>query len=315
MSKTWVKFSIKCLSIWSKLKKVTFDKEKITINFFIGLAFVSIGIGLIIFIAFMVQLSKEYSITDGTLQLDKTGQVGDFVGGIVGAIWALTGVLLFYATLRLQSKELAENRKNFQISRLTDIIYKQLDLFNAQINLLILKDVERNNDKSFIEHNGRSALLLIRKRVEKVLTFQNLKEEKERQNAVKQYMADNYVFIEINKDKLFNLYEELENHVSVIRAVLIKEDIPPADLNELKSIFFKNIGVDFLNTSYLLGQFLESYIDFIEKVKKDDKEAYSIVSDIKRLIAVIEEFRQKRYDKKTIKEYLHSRELYNDTSF
>lgn len=314
MSKIWVKFRIHCMSIWSKLKKVRFDKEKITINFFIGLAFVSIGIGLIIFITFMVQLSKEYSTTGGTIQLDKTGQVGDFVGGIVGAIWALTGVLLFYATLRLQSRELAENRKHFQISRLTDIIYKQLDLFNVQLNLLILKDVEIDNDKNFIEHKSRSALFLIRKRVEKVLTFQNLKED-EKQSATLKYIGDNYAFIEINKDKLFNLYEELENHVSVIRAVLITEGIPPSDLNELKSIFFKNIGVDFLNTSYLLGQLLESYIDYREKVKKDDKEIYSIESNIKRMIAVIEEFRQKRYDKKTIKDYLHSRELYNDTSF
>lgn len=311
---TWIKLKIKYMTLLTKLRKMKFNKEKITINFFIFLAFLSIIVGLVIFMIFMIKLSNEYSISGDSIVLEKTGQVGDFVGGIVGAIWALTGVLLFYATLRLQSKELAENRKHFQMGRLTDIIYKQLDLFNAQLTYLTLKDIERDDNKMHIEHKGRAALLLIRNRVESILKNKNEDKEKE-QKALLLFMGESFAFIEINKNNLLNLYEELENHVSVIRAILIKEDIPPADLNELKSIFFKNIGIDFLNTSQILGQFLESYITYREKFRNEDKEIFSIESSIKRKISVIEEFRNKRYDKQTIKDYLNSRELYNDSSF
>ncbi|HCM78097.1 MAG TPA: hypothetical protein DIS90_17060 [Cytophagales bacterium] len=294
-----------------------FDKEKITINFFIGLAFFSIAIGLVIFGVFLFKLSKDYSISSDNVILDKSGQVGDFVGGIVGAIWALTGVLLFYATLRLQSRELAENRKHFQMSRLTDIIYKQLDLFNAQLSNFKLKDIERDDDDKHIEHKGRAAISLMRHRVESILQIEKGKKgEQEKHKAALRFMGENFAFIEINKNDLLNIYEELDNHVSVIRAVLIKEDIPPADLNELKSLFFRNIGRDFLNASELLEHFLEWYISFQKKQDKEkEDDIFSPEHSIKRKIAVIEEFRKKRYDEKTIKEHLRSRDMYNETSF
>jgi len=305
------------LTLKHKVMRFEFDKEKITINFFIGLAFFSIAIGLVIFGVFLFKLSKDYSISSDNVILDKSGQVGDFVGGIVGAIWALTGVLLFYATLRLQSRELAENRKHFQMSRLTDIIYKQLDLFNAQLSNFKLKDIERDDDDKHIEHKGRAAISLMRHRVESILQIEKGKKgEQEKHKAALRFMGENFAFIEINKNDLLNIYEELDNHVSVIRAVLIKEDIPPADLNELKSLFFRNIGRDFLNASELLEHFLEWYISFQKKQDKEkEDDIFSPEHSIKRKIAVIEEFRKKRYDEKTIKEHLRSRDMYNETSF
>ena len=52
-------------------------------------------------------------------QIDKdlTGMVGDFVGGIVGTLWSLTGVILFFLALRLQSKELSLQIKEMRETR------------------------------------------------------------------------------------------------------------------------------------------------------------------------------------------------------
>ena len=302
----------KYLTLWVKLKKVKFDMEKLTINFFIGLAFFSIAIGLIIFVVFLYRLSGEYSISGDSIIMDKTGQVGDFIGGTVGAIWALTGVLLFYATLRLQSKELKENRKHFQMSRLTEIIYRQLDLFNSQLLNFKLKDI----DHSKSEYVGRLAISLLRKRVESILEIHREEEKpQEKQKAMSVFMAENFAFIEINKNELFNIYEELENQVGVIRAILIKQDIPAEDLNELKSIFFRNIGRDFLNASELLIHFLDWYITFMKRQGKEIDEFFSIELSIRLKIEVIEGFRKMRYDKQTINDYLRNREMYNNTSF
>lgn len=234
------------------------------------MAFFSIAIGLIIFITFLFKLSKDYTISGSGVILDKSSQVGDFVGGIVGTVWALTGVLLFYATLRLQSRELAENRKHFQISRLTDIIYKQLELFNSQLSIFELKDIERDTDGDFILFKGRSAIHLLRKRVESIIEIEKVdKNEQAKKKAMSKFMTENFAFIELNKGELQNIYEKLDNHVNVIRAVLIKEEIPPADLNELKSIFFRNIGRDLLNASVLLKYFLEWYITLKKGQDKD----------------------------------------------
>ncbi len=313
----WTRLYWKYLTLKNKLNRIEFGKEKITINFIIGLAFFSIAIGLVIFIGFLFKLSKDYSISSDSIIIEKSGQVGDFVGGIVGAIWSLTGVLLFYATLRLQSRELAENRKHFQMSRLTDIIYKQLDLLNAQISNFKLKDIVRDSDDEHIEHKGKAAISLMRHRVESILQIDKVNEdEREKQKVALRFMVENFAFIEINKNNLLNIYEELDNHVSVIRAVLIKEDIPPADLNELKSLFFRNVGRDFLNASELLEHYLDLYIKFQQKQNKEkEDDIFSPEHTIKRKIGLIEEFRKKRYDAKTIKEYLRSRDMYNATSF
>lgn len=307
--------SKKFFSLKYKIRHIDPNWEKLAIKLFVYLAFLSIVIGLSVFAIFLIKLSKDYTISGDNILLDKTGQVGDFIGGVVGAIWALTGVLLFYAALRLQSKELAENRKHFQMSRLTEIIYKQLDLFNSHILNLSLKDIERNEEGNHIQYKGRSALNLIRKRVENIKVMNKAKDEQEKHNLMIQFMADSFAFVELNKNEFESFYEELNNQISVLRSVLIKDDIPPADLNELKSLFLRNIGREFLNASSLLGQFLDWYITYKKNKGEPLDLLYSPEHSIKLNISVIEEFRKTQYDKKTIKDYLRHRDMYNMTSF
>lgn len=304
----------KFLKLKYKLRKIEINKEKLTIRFFIGLAFFSIAIGLLVFVVFLFKLSKEYTISNGQLLLDKSAEVGDFIGGIVGAIWALTGVLLFYATLRLQSRELAENRKHFQISRLTEIIYKQLDLFNNQLSTFELRDLNKDNDGDYLVYKGRAAFFILRQRIESITDIEKgKKNEEERNTEIYKYLAKNFAFIEVNQFELQKIYNELDNHVDVIRAVLIKEGIPPSDLNELKSIFFRNVGLDLIKSSEFLKNSVEWFIRFKEKQGKEFNTLFSPLHSIIRHIAVIEEFRNKSYNEKLIKDYLKERDFYNYT--
>jgi hypothetical protein len=304
------RLKIRCYSAFTTFIKLKVDKEKFWINFFVGLAFFSIVVGLIIFFIFFLMVGKHYTISADNIEFDKTGQVGDFIGGIVGAIWSLTGVLLFYATLRLQSRELRENRVHFQLSRLTDIIYKQLEMFNKHLDQFTLKDLESENGRHK-EYQGRFAVVLLTRRLEAIRDVGKKASETDDKEAMTIFIGENFAFIEINKAEFLKIYEELTNQIDTIRAILIKEDIPPIDLNELKGIFFRNIGREFLNSSELLLIIIDWYIDFKKKNETSFNEFWSVEGSIKTKIESIISFRQKHFDKETIKKDIAGRELYN----
>ena len=76
---------------------------ELIIGFF---AFIFSITGVIILFVFVIQLSKDYqAFGTNDILLDKTGQVGDFIGGLVGSVWAFAGVLLFFLALTIQRKE------------------------------------------------------------------------------------------------------------------------------------------------------------------------------------------------------------------
>jgi hypothetical protein len=124
-------------------------------------------------------------------------------------------------------------------------------------------------------------------------------------------MINQFAIFEINKVNLTELYEELANHVDTIRAVLIKEDIPPQDLNELKAIFFRNLGRDFLNSTDHLLDLLKSFIEFKKKTDKNFDVTWSMEFQLQLKMAVIKEFRNMTYTKANIQDYLKHRDMYN----
>src|SRR5690606_19736242 len=70
-------------------------------------AVLSIVFGLIFFIIAIYKFSTLYDVTDGTgIDMSGSGQIGDFIGGILGPIWSLTGILLFYIALKYQRDDL-----------------------------------------------------------------------------------------------------------------------------------------------------------------------------------------------------------------
>jgi len=117
-------------------------------------AWILVTTGIIAIVVFGIRLSSEYTLSpNADLVLTETAQVGDFIGGFIGALWSLAGVLLFYSALRLQRKEfnlqrneLEDHRQEFTIGRITSVIYKQLELL-----------LSKENDLSYFRHyQGRT---------------------------------------------------------------------------------------------------------------------------------------------------------------
>lgn len=78
-------------------------------------AFYLVGIGLLLTSAMLFAFTRGESFHFGIVNSDKIGHFGDFVGGVVGSLWALAGVILFYIALQDQRKDYATNQANLVI--------------------------------------------------------------------------------------------------------------------------------------------------------------------------------------------------------
>ena len=68
------------------------------------LAYIITALGLLVMSVFVICLSSSYKI-GGNLSNDDmaiTGQVGDFMGGVIGSLWALAGVFLYFSAIKMQ---------------------------------------------------------------------------------------------------------------------------------------------------------------------------------------------------------------------
>lgn len=111
------------------------------------IAYICVGIGLLIWGGFLLLINKTYNV-GGCLtpeEMAQTGQVGDFIGGVIGSVWALAGVFLYFSALKLQQQELKSQREEMATSQ------KLLDqqLFEGTFfNLLKAQENIRDNIKA-----------------------------------------------------------------------------------------------------------------------------------------------------------------------
>ncbi|WP_323158975.1 putative phage abortive infection protein [Pseudomonas viridiflava] len=93
-------------------------------------------------VIFLWNTELDYKSTvDGA----KFGTYGDFVGGVLGAIWSLCGVLIFYSALK-------EQRLDIQINR--NALEKQIEALNLQIEEFKLQREEMSQSRQvFIEQS------------------------------------------------------------------------------------------------------------------------------------------------------------------
>lgn len=69
-------------------------------------------------------------LTDQQVNSEKFGQFGDFIGGIVGSIWTLAGLLLFYIALKEQRKDFTVNQEALNIQ--VQALKRQIKEFKLQ---------------------------------------------------------------------------------------------------------------------------------------------------------------------------------------
>lgn len=89
------------------------------INPILSIAYVCVIIGLFVLSRFLCLISETYNI-GGNLtpeEMAQTGQVGDFIGGVIGSVWALAGVFLYFSALKLQQQELKAKERRWPLAK------------------------------------------------------------------------------------------------------------------------------------------------------------------------------------------------------
>ncbi|MDW3192721.1 MAG: putative phage abortive infection protein [Cytophagales bacterium] len=149
------------------MKKTTpiqklFSEKASLILVFLGIFLIALG--LLLFLWNELQLSAT-----GTINKEKFGQFGDFIGGLVGSIWALAGVILFYVALteqrkdlkinqdvlkqqiaefKLQRQELEETRQVFNLQKFDNTFFNLLKAQNDIVNSLFVDTIRTKTSGS-----------------------------------------------------------------------------------------------------------------------------------------------------------------------
>lgn len=99
----------------------------------------------------MIFVWKDWSFNyNDRINADKIAQFGDFVGGIIGSIWALAGVILFYVALTDQRKDFETNRK---------VLESQTEILNQQIKEFELQRDELSQTRKVFEAQSKTLQL------------------------------------------------------------------------------------------------------------------------------------------------------------
>jgi hypothetical protein len=105
-------------------------------------------IGLLIFLfGIIIFLYRENMISDLQLNSDKIAQFGDFIGGVVGSLWSLAGIILFYVAL-------TEQRKDIKIN--SDALNAQVSALNQQIKEFELQREELSETREVFKEQSET---------------------------------------------------------------------------------------------------------------------------------------------------------------
>lgn len=219
----------------------TYKKYGTTGIILLFLSIMSILIGLFILIEFFVKISDSASIIHSNEDFDKelTGIVGDFVGGVVGTLWSLTGVILFFLALRLQSKELSlqiqemrETRNVFQLQQFESTFFNLIKTHNEIRDSI---KIDKNKTISF----GKQEILSGNEGLQAVKDF-ILEEKKQLERNLDLMKANLNQENEERFQQFYNItYDEFLSKKNISSKILYK-DVFLRYYNEL-SHYFRNL--------------------------------------------------------------------------
>lgn len=117
-----------------------------------GISTLLIVVGLVILLLGIIFFFwNDFNVsTDDKIQADKWGQFGDFIGGLVGTIWALAGVMLFYLALKDQRADIKTNQETLQL---------QVTALNRQIEEFELQREEMESSRKVHEQQFKTSRL------------------------------------------------------------------------------------------------------------------------------------------------------------
>lgn len=239
-------------------KNQTDKSDKHLTNFF------KIALGLVaISIAFPFVINHFFS------DWGKSGTFGDTYGAL-NALFsglAFAGVIVTIliqkselenqrTELQLQRTEMQETRKEFLINRTTNLVYSQLDRFEKCLSELTITHKQ-------ITYKGNDAISLLDENKETVYKPLD-KPEEEYKAEMKAAIIKLLQLYTPNKSQIEKFAHNAYNSVEVLKRLIYKTDLEVEELNDMKNLFFANIG--FINMGVLerISEVAETELKYVE---------------------------------------------------
>ncbi|WP_108422669.1 hypothetical protein [Flagellimonas amoyensis] len=200
------------------------------------------GVCLVIAVVFPFAINQVFS------DWAKSGTFGDTFGAL-NALFsglALAGVIVTILIQRtelknqrielgLQRDEMKETRKEFLLNRTTSLVYQQLGRFERALSELTIKMPNGTIIK------GNDAILYLDENENRVYNPYDKPEEK--YNAeMKTALINMLKIYSPNKSELNKFSHSISTSVDVLQRLIYKTDLEIDELNDLKNLFFVNIG-------------------------------------------------------------------------
>lgn len=166
---------------------------------------ISTVISFAITISFILILGKSFKIHTGigNLDMDTTGQVGDFIGGTVGTIMTAISIILLYKTLNEQRKNSEDQSKQFIKSQIENRFFELLKYHRDNVTTIEYDYFE--NLKKIKKTKGHQFFVIVNTQLQ--LAFDEF---------------DKY--IKKNDLKVDNIYEEpYLNKISLNKTIIDRE--------------------------------------------------------------------------------------------
>lgn len=125
------------------LKSMTIIKHRYKRQFFFWLSVACLFFGIAVsFVFYIVLRESGFILADSnhTVSISETGNIGDFVGGVVGTIFSLVSVVLLILTLTDQFHQ-------YKLDRFGQTFYEMLHIHNDNITSMSLKDIDNTTGR------------------------------------------------------------------------------------------------------------------------------------------------------------------------
>lgn len=114
------------------------NHRRMLVPFVLTLTAISVAIVHI----FLLSVSKQYSLYlgGGNLDMPATGQVGDFLGGVIGTIAGALSVILLYKTLKVQIDFNKKQKEDLAIERFENKFYEMLKIHRDNVDQISINN-------------------------------------------------------------------------------------------------------------------------------------------------------------------------------
>ena len=199
-------------------------------------------------ISILITITAYYVIGSRLLDKNDWSPFGDIFGGLntlfsglaFGAI--IYTILVQQQELRLQRQEFEYQRREFKMNRMTNMIYRQIGLCIDRLNGFQI----RNSTQDDLV--GRNAITWV---LHKLTPVPYVRIKASQIDIEKKFLTEIYDLIIQNKAEIVRLTDTVHNSCLVLQFMFKNKDevsiISREDLDELKTLFFANLGLEIDN--------------------------------------------------------------------